>query len=110
MKITLSHIFNEDGTATITDNRDFFDCKIFAVQKTKEKAMEKILVLAPDYKQRNAALGLLSEQETQQIKDNIQTIRNISNSLEQQILAITWDGTEETRISACDAVQDIRWP
>ena len=110
MRITTSCIFNEDGTTTITDNRDFFDCQIFAVQRIKQKAMEKILAVAPEYKQRNAALGLLSEQETQQIKNDIQNVRNISNSLEQQILAISWDGTEETRSEACDAIQDIRWP
>jgi hypothetical protein len=66
--------------------------------------------LAPDYKQRNAALGLLSIEETEQIKTDIQNIRSISNSLEQQILAITWDGTEENRPAACGAVQNIRWP
>ena len=110
MRITTSCIFNEDGTTTITDNRDFFDCQIFAVQRIKQKAMEKILAVAPEYKQRNAALGLLSEEEAQTIKSHIQNVRNISNSLEQQILAVTWDGTEETRSMACDSVQNILWP
>jgi CRISPR-associated endonuclease Csn1 len=43
-------------------------------------------------------------------KTEIQNIRSISNSLEQQILSITWDGTEETRPAVCDAIQNIRWP
>lgn len=108
MKITSSHIFNGDGSITITDGRDFFDCKTFALQQIKKQAMEKIYEIAPDFKQRNAALGLLSQQETDEIKNHIENIRNASNIKEAEIMAIEWDGTEETRSAACDAVLNIR--
>jgi hypothetical protein len=101
---------NETGEYIIVDNRIFSMCVDAQLKLIRDLAMEKILSIAPEYKQRNAALGLLSDTETQQIKDSIQYVRNISNSLEQQILAIIWDGTEENRISACDAVQYICWP
>jgi alpha-glucosidase (family GH31 glycosyl hydrolase) len=110
MNFSKQYIYNQDGQLTIVDERNFNDCKNQQLKCIKEKAMELILAIAPDYKQRNAALGLLSEQETQQIKDNIQNIRNISNVLEQQILSVTWDETEETRAASCDAVQNVCWP
>lgn len=111
MKIAKQYVnCYEGGDCTIIDDRIFNDVVAFQLIQIRSKAMELILAVAPEYKQRNAALGLLSEQETQQIKNDIQNVRNISNSLEQQILAISWDGTEETRSEACDAIQDIRWP
>lgn len=94
----------------VNDQRVFSDCVKFQLQQIRKRAMDEILNVAPEYKQRNAALGILSDQETQQLKDNIQQIRNISNSLEQQILSVVWDGTENNRSVACDAVQSIYWP
>ena len=111
MRISKQYINHfEDGEALVIDERDFNDVQTFQLQTIKAKAMELILAAVPEYKQRNAALGLLSSQETQQIKTAIQDIRNISNTLEQQILAVTWDGDEATRPAACDAIQDVRWP
>ena len=74
-----------------------------------EYAKELILAAAPEYKQRNAALGLLDQTETDVMKQAIQDIRAISNSKEAEILAVVWDGTEPTRAAACDAVQAVRW-
>ena len=111
MRIIKEITFDEQlGDYIVNDQRLFSDCVEFQLKQIRRRAMDEILNVAPDYKQRNAALGLLSEIENQQLKDNIQQIRNISNSLEQQILSITWDGTEETRPSVCDAVQNIGWP
>ena len=110
MKFLKEHIFDEITQTYINiDERSFEDCVKKQLEEIRKQSQTLILASAPDYKQRNAALGLLSEQETQQIKDNIQNIRNISNSLEQQILAVIWDQTEETRSASCDAVQAIRW-
>lgn len=97
------------GDYVVRDERIFSDCVEFQLKKIKNIAKDLILEVAPDYKQRNAALGLLSQQETDQIKTDIQTIRNISNQKEQQILSVVWDGTEATRPAACDAVQAVRW-
>lgn len=97
------------GNVIDIDNRIFEDCVNFQLKELKRIAAEKILEVAPEYKQRNAALGLLSEEETEELKNNIQNIRNQSNIMEDQIKAITWDGTEETRSTACDAVQSIFW-
>ncbi len=111
MKYTTEQIFDElTNTYILIDERIFHDCVLKQLMTVKEIAKQLILEIAPEYKQRNAALGILSDEETHQIKTDIQNIRSISNSLEQQILAITWDGTEENRPAACDAVQNIRWP
>lgn len=107
MKISATYIYNSDNSITIIDDRVFSDCKEFALQQLRKQAMEKILEVAPEFKQRNAALGLLSEEETNILKLNIQNIRNLSNQKENEILGIVWDGTEETRSSACDLVLSI---
>ena len=110
MNFSKEYIYNQDGQLTIVDERNFNDCKNQQLKYIKEKAMELIITAVPEYKQRNAALGLLSDEESQQIKNTIQNYRNISNSLEQQILTVIWDGTEETRAAACDAIQSGTWP
>lgn len=94
----------------VNDQRIFSECVDFQLKQIRQRARDLILEIAPEYKQRNAALGLLSDQETQYIKDSIQNIRTTSNNLEQQILSVTWDGTEENRPTACDAVQNVQWP
>ena len=110
MKISKQYIYDEgDGTVTFIDDRVFLDCKNYQLEQTRNKAKELILNVAPEYKQRNALFGLLTEQETQQLKDSIQAIRTISNQKEAEINAIVWDGEESTRAAACDAVQSIMW-
>lgn len=111
MTFIKQQIFDEQtGEYIYIDERNFNFCVEHQLKVVRETAKEKIIEIVPEYKQRNAALGLLSEQETEQIKTYIQTVRNISNSLEQQILSVTWDGTEENRSFSCDAVQNIIWP
>lgn len=110
MKIFKHHEINaQTGEISIIDDRLFSDCVAYQLSQIREKAKELILAAVPEYKQRNAALGLLSDQETQQIKDSIQAIRTISNQKEAEINAIVWDGQESTRSAACDAVQSIIW-
>lgn len=100
---------SKTGEITFIDNRVFSECVDYQLQELKRIASEKILTIAPEHKQRNAALGLLSEQETQIIKDHIQNIRTQSNLMETQISSILWDGQESTKSVACDAVQAIFW-
>lgn len=107
MKITDYKIFNGDGSITIIDERVFSDCKEYSLQQLRKLAMEKILQFAPEYKQRNAALGLLSPEETDAIKNHIQIVRTASNIKEAEIAAVEWDGTEETRAAKCDEVLSI---
>jgi hypothetical protein len=109
MMIFKEQFFDEQTQSYIyTDNRVFEHCKTFQIQEIKKLATERILELAPEHKQRNAALGLLTQQETDAIKTTIQTIRDAVNSAEQQILSVVWNGTEQTRAAACDAVQAVR--
>jgi len=106
MKIYIENIWDELSKSNIIiDERLFSDCVSFQLQEIRKTAMEKILIAVPEYKQRNAALGLLSTEETEEIKQKIQQIRIISNQLESGINSVVWDGTEETRPLACDAVQ-----
>lgn len=110
MKITKEYIHDEySGSVILIDNRIFEHCVIYQLKIIRERAKELILAAVPEYKQRNAALGLLSNEETQQIKDSIQAIRTISNQKEAEILAVVWDGQESTRAEACDIVQRIFW-
>ena len=103
-------IYNEKtGETTVIDHRDFYYCVKKQLDYIRNIAKELILEIAPEFKQRNAALGLLTPEEIDEIKNNIQIIRNISNQKEAEILAVIWDGTEATRPTACDAVQAIRW-
>jgi 23S rRNA pseudoU1915 N3-methylase RlmH len=99
----------DTGEVIIIDNRVFSECVEQQLKTIREEAAKQILEIAPEYKQRNASLGLLTQQETDVIKTHIQNIRNQSNSLESQINSIMWDGQESTRSAACDAVQSIFW-
>lgn len=110
MKIFKQYSFNElTQESTLIDDRDFYHCKQFQLKELRNIASKMIISSVPEYKQRNAALGLLSDEETQQIKDSIQAIRTISNQKEAEILAVVWDGQESTRAEACDIVQRIFW-
>lgn len=110
MEIFKHYIYDEStGTTTVIDTRNFEHCKDYQLQQIKNTASSIILHAVPEYKQRNAALGLLTEEETQQIKDTIQAIRTISNQKEAEINSVIWDGQESTRAAACDAVQNIIW-
>lgn len=100
---------NPDGTTTMVDQREFYSLKTYQLNYIRERAKELILEQAPDYKQRNAALGLLSDAEANAIRASIQQIRTISNQKEAAIEAITWDGNPATRAAACDAIEAIYW-
>ncbi len=111
MKIsTETLVDSKTGEIVFIDNRIFSECVAYQLQELKRIASEKILAVAPEFKQTNAALGILSQEETQVIKDHIQTIRTQANLMETQINSISWDGQESTRSTACDAVQSIFWP
>ena len=98
---------NLDGSTTLIDLRVFSIVKQNQIKAIKHRAMELILEKVPEYKQRNAALGLLSNEETDKIKQDIQSIRILSDQKESQIESIVWDGNKETEAAACDAVELI---
>jgi hypothetical protein len=105
----ITQIINADGSTTIVDNRIFSIVVENQIESFKMAASNDILKLCPEFKQRNAAMGLLSVEETEYITNTIQNIRNKCNFLEQEVLKVVWDGTEENRSAACDAVQAIYW-
>lgn len=110
MTISKVQYYNEaTGEYTYEDERIFAMCRDHQLYVIRERAKELILAAAPEYKQRNAALGLLTQQEIDDMKTQIQNIRTISNQKEGEILAVIWDGNESTRPAACDAVQAVRW-
>jgi hypothetical protein len=109
MNIGVQYLHHPDGSTTIIDTRVFSECVTFQLNLVRERAKELILQVAPDYKQRNAALGLLSDTEANAIRAHIENIRTISNQKEAEILAVIWDGQESTRAAACDAVQNVHW-
>lgn len=98
-----------NGIETCIDYRVFSQLKEYQLNYIRERAKQLILAVAPDHKQRNAALGLLSAEETQTIKDRIQSIRTISNQKEAQIEAVIWNGNPETHAIACDEIETIIW-
>jgi len=99
----------ETGQSYTIDERVFDFCLNNQLQTIRNRAKDLILEGAPEYKQRNAALGLLSDAEANAIRAHIESIRTISNQKETEILAVIWDGQESTRAAACDAVQAVRW-
>jgi len=99
----------ETGQSYTIDERVFDFCLNNQLQTIRNRAKDLILEGAPEYKQRNAALGLLSDAEANAIRAHIESIRIISNQKETEILSVVWDGTEETRAVACDAVQAVCW-
>lgn len=100
---------NPDGSLTVVDDRVFDTVKQDQLQYIHEHAKQLILEGAPEYKQRNAALGLLTDSEANAIRAHIQSIRTISNQKETQIEAVTWNGDPATHAAACDAVEAIGW-
>lgn len=109
MSFSIELTYDKNGNETRIDGRVFSNCVENQLKFIREHAAELILSIAPEYKQRNAALGLLSQADTDALKAHIQDIRNQSNALEAQVNAVTWDGQESTRSAACDAVQSIFW-
>lgn len=70
---------NPDGSTTLVDQREFYSLKEYQLNYIRERAKELILEGAPEYKQRNAALGLLTDAEANAIRAHIQSIRTICN-------------------------------
>lgn len=108
-KIYKQSILDADGNITIVDNREVEACKQFQISFIREMAEKKILEVAPIYKQLNALSGSLLAEEAEQIIAARDAIRSISNSMQEQVNSIIWDGTEETRIAVCDEIEKIRW-
>lgn len=100
---------NPDGSTTLVDQREFYSLKEYQLNYIRERAKELILEGAPEYKQRNAALGLLTDAEANAIRAHIQSIRTICNQKEAQIEAVTWDGDPASHAAACDAIEAINW-
>jgi hypothetical protein len=100
---------NPDGSTTLVDQREFYSLKEYQLHYIRERAKELIVEQAPEFKQRNAALGLLTDAEANAIRAHIQSIRTISNQKESQIEAVTWDGDPTTHAAACDAIEAINW-
>lgn len=98
-----------NGIVHELDNRIFSDVVNFKIQKLKEDANKEILKFCPEFKQRNAALGILSTEETLFIKNTIERVRIKCHQLEQQVHSISWDGRESTRAKACDDVFNVQW-
>ncbi|MEO5376924.1 MAG: hypothetical protein H7832_03955 [Magnetococcus sp. DMHC-6] len=69
------------------ENRPLTDVQTEQRALLKERTQNAILTMAPDYAQRNAALGLLDATETQFIKDHISTCRTICHTTEAAIAA-----------------------
>lgn len=107
--IGIEIVSNPDGTISVVDNRNFYAIKAFSINQIKESAKEEITNRYPEFKQRNLAMGILTAEEEREIRHGIESIRIYAHNLEDAVNAITWDGNEETRAAACDAIQSISW-
>lgn len=104
-------IYDDNGLVSVSDDRTLAACKEEQVVKIKRWCAESILKAAPEFKQANAALRLLDEEEATAIKLAIQTRRNKSNELELEVISIqAIDATEEEKIKANAKVDAIVWP
>ncbi len=93
----------------IIDRRRFADLVEFQLAHFKTMATEEILAFAPEHKQRNAALGILTQSETQAIIKKIVDIRNHCHNCEALVALITWDGNDATHAEACNKIQAVVW-
>lgn len=93
----------------IIDRRKFADLVQFQLAHFKTMATEEILVFAPEHKQRNAALGILSQSETQEIKEKINDILEHYNNCKALVNMVSWDGAVATHAEACDKIQALVW-
>lgn len=109
MNVTKTISYNDDGTFVIIDDRNVEDCKLYKHNELRKEAMKTILEVAPDFKQRNAALGLLSAEETNIIVTHIKNIREQCDDLLNAVDNISWDGNESTRSQVCDMIMNINF-
>lgn len=93
----------------IIDHRKFADLVEFQLAHFKTMATEEILAFAPEHKQRNAALGVLSQSETQEIKEKINDVLEHYNNRKTLVNMVSWDGSDATHAESCDKVQAIVW-
>jgi len=98
-----------DGSVTVVDARTVSACKVRQLALVRQACAEWILAAAPDYRQRNAALGVLDENEAEAVRTVVMAGREHCAELEAAIDAVAWNGQESTRKAACDAVQAIHW-
>ena len=61
----------------------------YRIQRIKEEAGERILAVAPQYRQNNAALELYTAEKVQAIKDAINAIRIASDEAESAVSSMT---------------------
>lgn len=102
--------YNSNGVLLrIIDRRIFADVVAFQLAHFRTMATEEILAFAPEHKQRNAALGILTQKETQDITEGIIDVREHCHNCEALVALITWDGSDATHADACDKVQAIVW-
>lgn len=93
----------------IIDRRRFADVVAFQLAHFRTMATQEILAFAPEHKQRNAALGILTKEETQAITERIMDVREHCQNCEALVALVTWDGNDATHAEACDKVQAIVW-
>lgn len=77
----------DDLILSVTDNRTCDTARADRIAILKEETKLKILAAWPEHRQRNAALGLLSEEETAALRDGIQALRDEYAAKEAQLLA-----------------------
>ena len=70
---------------TVTD-LPLAEVKSALITQLKEETRDRIYANAPDYMQRNAALGILSQEEIDTIKNTIETHRTACHATETTIL------------------------
>lgn len=109
MSVSKELVCDENGNIISLDERVFSDVMQNQLAYIKQSAAEEILVRYPEFKQRNAALGVLSTEEVNEMKRGIEAIRNYSHLLENQLAGISWDGKKNSQSAACDAVQAVMW-
>lgn len=93
----------------IIDRRKFADLVEFQLAHFKTMATEEILAFAPEHKQRNAALGILSQSETQEIKEKINDVLEHYNNCKALVNMVSWNGSDATHAEECDKVQAVVW-
>ena len=103
-------ICNQNGSVqSIIDEREVEPVREHRLRQIRKRATRLIEEAVPEYKQRNIAMGIITGSEKTALLSQINAARDYCNGLEDEINAVTWDGEDETRAAACDAIEAASW-
>lgn len=99
----MKHFINDNGQQTVVDLRTQQNTMEAQLRIFKQRCQDAILAAAPEHDQRNAALGLLTMDEAEAIRQAVEGPRERYRALKAQMLGMLAEGASVEQIEA------LRW-